>query len=214
MGDAFEPELHRLGRAKQVFPERFLLPPEIYQRQSRGYGDRALRACSAALQLLGDGRQGQQVVAVVFRRLRAVAKRALKVSTLLNTRGTRRWRNLFCKISPQDRLAACPADKKLPVRFQGVLQGVRFVAVGCNPCGKRKIFGFDGVVAMIDTEVHVFNIPFVKMWNTLPAGKRNVPFPAGKFWGYRGESVREGEKGVPVPSRHRSRLLLSQKPGP
>ena len=56
---------------------------------------------------------------------------------------------------------ACPADKKFPVRFQGVLQGVRFVAVGRDPCGKRKIFGFDGVVAMIDTEVHVFNIPCI-----------------------------------------------------
>ena len=153
MGDALEPELHRLGRAKQVFPERFLLPPEICQRQSCGNGDRALRACSAALQLLGDSRQGQQVVAVVF-----------------------------CFV-PQDRLAACPADKKFPVRFQGVLQGVWLVAVSRDPCRKRKIFGFDGVVAMIDTEVHVFNIPFVKMWDTLPAGKRNVPFPAGKFLG-------------------------------
>ena len=132
--------------------------------------------------------------------------------TLSNQCSPRRWRSYLCKISPQDRLAACPADKKLPVCFQGVLQGVRFVAVGRDPCRKRKIFGFDGVVAMIDTEVHVFNIPFVKMWNTLPAGKRNVPFPAGKFWGYRGESVREGKRGI--PGKRKSRDLKKGRTSP
>ena len=118
-------EHHRLGRTKQVGSEFLLVPAKAGQRQARRDGDAALRRGAAGLQLLRDGGQRQQVVAV-----------GLGLVFL-------------------QRLAARAAEIKIPAELQQVPAGVRFLAAIRGDTGwERKIPGLDGVVAVVDANVH------------------------------------------------------------
>lgn len=131
VGDALELEAYRLGRRAKVLPERLLLPAKPGQREAGCDGDGTLRLGTPLLDLFGDGRKGKQVVIVVFH------------------------------FVAQDRLSAGSADIKLPAEFQCVLQGVGFMGILCNTGWERKMPGLDGVIAMVDANVHGFTHPFL-----------------------------------------------------
>ena len=137
VGDSFEFEAHRLGRTEKVFPERFLFPAKTSQRQSCSEFDGTLCRSAPLLDLLGDGGEGKQVVIVVFH------------------------------FVAQDRLSARPAHEKLPAEFQCVLQGVGFVGVLRDTGWERKKPGFDGVITVVDADVHGFAHPFLTIVENL-----------------------------------------------
>ena len=136
IGNSFKLKAHRteavcqLGRTQKVFPERLFLPAKSSQRQPGGNAHRTLCFSTSLFDFLGNGCKGKQVVIVVFH------------------------------FVAQDRLSARPAHEKLPAVLQCVLQGVGFVGIFCNTGWERKMPGFDGVIAMVDANVHGFAHPF------------------------------------------------------
>ena len=128
VGYSLEFKAHRLRRTKQVLSEEFLFSAESGQRQTGGKGYGTLCVFSALLDLFGDGCKSEQIVIVVL-----------------------------CFV-PQNRLSAGSAHEKLPAVFQRVLQGVRLVGIFRDTGWERKMPGLDGVIAVVDSDVHVFNI--------------------------------------------------------
>ena len=137
VGDSFEPVTDWLGRTQKVFPEGLFLTAKTGQRQSSSKFDGTLCFFTALFQFLGDGGKGKQVVIVVFH------------------------------FVSQDRLSAGSADIKLPAVLQRVLQGVGFVGIFRDTGWERKMPGFDGVVAVVDTDVHGFSHPFLTIVENL-----------------------------------------------
>ena len=125
---AFVAELRRLSRIpEQVLAEGGLLPAITGQRQPRRDVHAALPRRTAGLDLFGDGRQRQQVVVFVD-----------------------------CLV-PLDRLPPAAANKKTPAERKHVLAGVGFVTTaGGDTSREGTVSGFDGVVAVIDANYHVF----------------------------------------------------------
>ena len=126
VGYSLEFKAHRLRRTKQVLSEEFLFSAESGQRQTGGKGYGTLCVFSALLDLSCNGCKGKQVIIVVL-----------------------------CFI-PQNRLPAGSAHIKLPTVFQRVLQGVGFMAVNSDTGWKRKMPCLDGVIAVVDSDVHGF----------------------------------------------------------
>ncbi len=137
VGDSLKSEAHQLGRTQKVFPEGLFLPAKSGQRQSGSEFDGTLWHSAPLLDLLGDGGKGKQVVIVVLH------------------------------FVSQDRLSAGSADIKLPAVLQCVLQGVGFMGIFRNTGWERKMPGFDGVVAVVDTDVHGFSHPFLTIVENL-----------------------------------------------
>ena len=137
VGDSLKFEAHQLGRTQKVFPEGLFLTAKTSQRQSSSEFDGTLCFFTALFDLLGDGGKSKQVIVVV---LHFVA---------------------------QDRLSAGSADIEFPAVFQRVLQGVGFMAVNSDTGWERKMPGFDGVVAVVDTDVHGFSHPFLTIVENL-----------------------------------------------
>ena len=131
VGDALELEAYRLGRRAKVLPEGFFLPAKPGQRKAGCDGDGALRLGATLLDFFGDGRKGQQVVVLVFH------------------------------LVSQDRLSAGSAHEELSTVLQRVLQGVGLMGIGGDTGWERKMPGLDGVVAMVDADVHGFAHPFL-----------------------------------------------------
>ena len=152
VGDALELEAYRLGRRAKVLPEGLFLPAKPGQRKAGCDGDGTFRLGAPLLDFFGDGRKGQQVVVLVL------------------------------YLVSQDRLSARPAHEKLPAILQCVLQGVWFVGIGGDTGWKRKTPGFDGVVAMVDADVHGFAHPFLAVVENLVScwlrAKRILFFPS------------------------------------
>ena len=152
VGDSFKFEAHRLGRRAKVFPERLLFPAKPSQRKAGCDGDGTLRLGAPLLDLFGDGRKGQQVVVLVLH------------------------------LVSQDRLPAGPAHEELSTVLQRVLQGVGFMGIGGDTGWKRKMPGLDGVVAMVDADVHGFAHPFLAVVENIVScwlrAKRSLFFPS------------------------------------
>ena len=143
---------YRLGRRAKVLPEGFLLPAKPGQRKAGCDGNGTLRLGAPLLDFFGDGRKGQQVVVLVLH------------------------------LVSQDRLPAGPAHEELSTVLQRVLQGVGFVGIGGDTGWERKMPGLDGVVAMVDADVHGFDHPFLAVVENLVScwlrAKRILFFPS------------------------------------
>ena len=137
VGDTLELEAYRLGRRAKVLPEGLLLPAKPSQRKAGCDGDGTFRLGAPLLDFFGDGRKGQQVVVLVLH------------------------------LVSQDRLPAGPAHEELSTVLQRVLQGVGFMGIGGDTGWKRKMPGLDGVVAMVDADVHGFVHPFLAVVENL-----------------------------------------------
>lgn len=122
---------HRLGRTKKIFPERLFISAIPCQWQPCSNSYRTHCRSTSLLHLFCNGSKCKQVVVVIL------------------------------GLIPQNRLAASAANKIPSFQFQRVLQRVGFVAVNSHTCWERKMPGFDGVVTMIDTNVHVLSFPAV-----------------------------------------------------
>ena len=97
------------------------------QGQSCRDGHAAFPRCAAGLDLFGDGRQRQQVVVVVG------------------------------GLVPLDRLPPAAANKKTPAEREHVLAGVGFLASARGDASREgTVSCFDGVVAVVDANYHVF----------------------------------------------------------
>ena len=169
VGDSFKFEAHRLGRTQKVFPEWLFLPAKSSQRQPGGNVYGTLCRSAALFKFLGDGGKGKQVVIVVFH------------------------------LVAQDRLPVRPAHEKLPAVLQRVLQGVGFMGIFRDTGWERKMPGFDGVIAVVYTDVHDCSHPFLAIVENLEgllvlsklAGEnllfenKYCSFPAGKVLGGR-----------------------------
>ena len=81
-----------------------------------------------------------------------------------------------------NRLPAGPAHEELSTVLQRVLQGVGFMGIGGDTGWKRKMPGLDGVVAMVDADVHGFAHPFLAVVENLVScwfrAKRILFFPS------------------------------------
>ena len=152
VGDTLELEVYRLGRRAKVLPEGLLLPPKPSQRKAGCDGDGTLCLGAPLLDFFGDGREGQQVVVLVLH------------------------------LVSQDRLSAGPAHEELSTALQRVLQGVGFMGIGGDTGWERKMPGLDGVVAMVDADVHGFAHPFLAVVENLVScwfrAKRILFFPS------------------------------------
>lgn len=150
--DALELEAYRLGRRAKVLPEGLLLPAKPSQRKAGCNGNGALCLGAPLLDFFGDGRKGQQVVVLVLH------------------------------LVSQDRLSAGPAHEELSTVLQCVLQGVGFMGIGGDTGWERKMPGLDGVVAMVDADVHGFAHPFLAVVENLVScwlrAKRILFFPS------------------------------------
>ena len=125
-------ELDRLGRTEQVVAKLRLVPAIAGQRQPRRDPHRTLGGCASAADFLRQCSHRQQVVVVV---------------------------DGFVAL---DRLPSGSANKKTPAGLKESLAGVRFVAaVGCKTGWERTVPRLDGVVAVIDANVHGFCLAFV-----------------------------------------------------
>ena len=125
-------ELDRLGRTKQIAAELRLIPAIAGQRQARRDPDRTLGGGTSAADFPRQCSQRQQVVVVV---------------------------DGFVTL---DRLPSGPANKKTPAGLKESLAGVRFVAaVGCKTGWERTMPRLDGIIAVIDANVHGFCLTFV-----------------------------------------------------
>ena len=125
-------ELDRLGRTKQITAELRLVPAIAGQRQARRDPYCTLGGRASAADFLRQCSQRQQVVVVV---------------------------DGFIAL---DRLPSGSANKKTPAELKESLPGVRFVAaVGCKTGWERTMPRFDGVIAVINANVHGFCLTFV-----------------------------------------------------
>ncbi len=121
-------ELDRLGRTKQIATELRLVPAIAGQRQARCDPDCTLRGGAPAADFLRQCSQRQQVVVVI---------------------------DGFVTL---DRLPSGAANKKTPAGLKESLAGVRFVvAVSCKTGWERTMPSLDGVIAVIDANVHSFD---------------------------------------------------------
>ena len=129
---AFVAELDRLGRTKQIAAKLRLVPAIAGQRKARCDPHRTLGGRASAANFLRQCSQRQQVVVVV---------------------------GGFVAL---DRLPSGAANKKTPAELKESLAGVRFVAaVGCKTGRERTMPRLDGVIAVIDANVHGFCLTFV-----------------------------------------------------
>ena len=151
VGDALELEAYRLGRRAKVLPEGLLLPAKPGQRKADCDGNGTFRLGAPLLDFFGDGRKGHQAVVLALH------------------------------LVSQDRLPAGPAHKELSTILQRVLQSVGFMGIGGDTGWERKIPGLDGVVAMVDADVHGFAHPFLAVGENLVScwlrAKRILFFP-------------------------------------
>ena len=132
VGDSLKLEAYRLGRTAEGIPGRLSSHGQIRPEAARlRWFTEHSVFSSALLDFFGDGCKGQQVVVVVLH------------------------------LVSQDRLPAGPAHEELSTVLQRVLQGVGFVGIGGDTGWERKMPGFDGVVAMVDADVHGFAHPFL-----------------------------------------------------
>ena len=109
----------RLALAQQIGPECFLFPPEARQRQPRREDHRRCSRRISICDLLGNGRQCQQIVVFV------------------------------CRLILLERLPPAADDVVFSVIAEDVFLGVRFMLVFCQAGRKRAMRGFHGRVAMI-----------------------------------------------------------------
>ena len=123
---AFVAKFGRLAYiAQQVFAEGRFLAAIAGQGQPCRDGHAALTGRAAGLQFLRDCSQRQQVVVVVG------------------------------GFVPLDRLPPTATNKKTPAERKHVLAGVRLMAAaGCNASREGTVSGFDGVIAVVDTDDH------------------------------------------------------------
>lgn len=151
VGDALELGAYRLGKRAKVLPEGLLLPAKPGQRKADCDGNGTFRLGAPLLDFFGDGRKGHQAVVLALH------------------------------LVSQDRLPAGPAHKELSTILQRVLQSVGFMGIGGDTGWERKIPGLDGVVAMVDADVHGFAHPFLAVGENLVScwlrAKRILFFP-------------------------------------
>ena len=137
---------------RTVLPEGFLLPAKPGQRKAGCDGDGTFRPGATLLDFFGDGRKSQQVVVLVLH------------------------------LVSQDRLSAGPAHEKLSTVLQRVLKGVGFMGIGGDTGWERKMPGLDGVVAMVDADVHGLTHPFLAVVENIVScwlrAKRSLFFPS------------------------------------